>query len=75
MNCDELVELITEYLDNSLSPVKRATLEAHLLECDGCVNYLNQYKSTVSILSQIPQDGPSAALRERLLAGFRERQR
>ena len=51
MNCDELVELITEYLDNSLSPVKRAKLEAHLLECDGCVNYLNQYKSTVSILS------------------------
>ena len=36
MDCNELVELVTAYLDNALDEETRARFEAHLTECDGC---------------------------------------
>ncbi|MDZ4265549.1 MAG: zf-HC2 domain-containing protein, partial [Mycobacterium sp.] len=48
MACDELVELVTAYLDGSLDPDTRARFDEHLLECDGCGNYLQQFRSTVA---------------------------
>jgi anti-sigma factor RsiW len=40
MDCNELVELVTAYLDGSLDLDTRARFDAHLVECDGCENYL-----------------------------------
>ena len=39
MDCNELVELVTDYLDGALDPAVRARFDAHLGECDGCENY------------------------------------
>lgn len=40
MDCNELVELVTAYLDESLDLETRPRFDLHLLECDGCQNYL-----------------------------------
>ena len=48
MDCNELVELVSAYLDGSLDLEQRARFDVHLLECDGCENYLQQFRSTVS---------------------------
>ena len=38
MDCNELVELVTAYLDGSLDTQTRARFDSHLSECDGCEN-------------------------------------
>ena len=34
MPCQELVELVTDYLEDRLSPVDRIRFEAHIAECE-----------------------------------------
>ena len=69
--CEQLVELVTDYLDGALDPVVAARFDAHLLECDGCVNYLEQFQSTISTLGRVPADQLDDGFRERLLDTFR----
>jgi len=71
MNCNELVELVTAYLDGSLDPATRARVERHLAECDGCENYLQQFHVTVETLGLTPDDDLDPAFRDRLLTAFR----
>ena len=72
MDCDELVELVTAYLDGSLDPDARARFDEHLLECDGCENYLQQFRSTVATLGAIRDDEIEPAFRDKLLDAFRD---
>lgn len=53
LDCDELVELVTAYLDDALELDARATLDLHLLDCDGCEKYLQQFRVTISVLGLI----------------------
>ena len=46
MSCRELVDLITDYLEGTMAEADRARFEAHLGECDYCVNYLAQMRDT-----------------------------
>lgn len=70
--CEQFVELVTDYLDGALTPAVTARFDAHLLKCDGCANYLGQFRSTISTLGQLPSDQLDEAFRERLLDTFRE---
>ncbi len=72
MDCNELVELVTAYLDGSLDADTRARFDLHLLECDGCEHYLQQFRATVSTLGATAVDDPiDPAFRDRLLHAFR----
>ena len=70
MNCNELVELVTAYLDGSLDPATRARVERHLAECDGCENYLQQFRVTIKTLGKMRDDQLDPTFRDRLLAAF-----
>lgn len=72
MDCNELVELVTSYLDGSLDPDARARFDVHLTECDGCENYLQQFRATVDTLGRINEDTFDPAFRARLLDAFRD---
>lgn len=48
--CRELVDLVTDYLDDVLPPEWRAGLEHHLDECDGCTEYVEQIRVTLNAL-------------------------
>lgn len=50
LDCNELVEIVTAYLDGSLDLETRARFDEHLLECDGCDNYLQQFRVTIGTL-------------------------
>jgi hypothetical protein len=50
--CQELVELVTDYLDGVLSPDLKATLQQHLDGCDGCTEYVRQIGLTIRALQQ-----------------------
>lgn len=72
MNCNELVELVTAYLEGALDPDARARFEEHLNGCDGCGNYLQQFHTTVGALSAICEDTVDVAFRDRLLDAFND---
>lgn len=71
MPCRELVELVTDYLEDRLSPADRARFEMHLADCTACRTYLEQFRQTVRVLGRLPEESLSADARERLLAAFR----
>ena len=72
MNCNELVELVTAYLDESLDPETRARFDLHLLDCDGCTNYLQQFRTTVATLGNVRDDHLDPTFRSRLLDAFKD---
>jgi hypothetical protein len=72
LDCNELVELVTAYLDESLDLETRSRFDMHLLECDGCENYLQQFRTTVSTVGKICDDEIDADFRDRLLNAFRD---
>ncbi|TPG36099.1 zf-HC2 domain-containing protein [Mycobacterium hodleri] len=67
MDCDKLVELVTDYLDDALDVDTRARFDLHLLECDGCENYLQQFRATISIVGRPHPDDIDPEFRARLL--------
>ena len=50
MSCQELVELVTAYLEDALPAHDRARFDAHLTECPDCVEYLAQFERTVAAI-------------------------
>jgi anti-sigma factor RsiW len=71
LTCEELVELITEYIEGALAPSERARFENHLAGCDGCLNYLHQMKLTIETAGAITGEAIPAPVRAELLRAFR----
>ena len=70
MDCNELVELITDYLEGTLAASDRARFDEHLTICDGCTEYLDQMRATLKMLGKIPSESISQTTRERLQHAF-----
>jgi anti-sigma factor RsiW len=68
--CKELVELVTDYLEDRLPTAERARFDAHLTGCGGCRAYLEQMRQTVRVLGRLPEESIEPAARDRLLAAF-----
>jgi anti-sigma factor RsiW len=75
--CQELVELVTEYLEGALPPDEAAAVDQHLADCDPCLRYLDQMRATVAALGMVPAERVTESLPEQtinsLLAAFRQR--
>lgn len=72
MPCRELVEVITDYLEDRLSPVDRARFEAHLDDCDACRLYVEQFRDTIQRLGRLPEESLSPEMRKTLLDAFKD---
>ena len=46
--CQQVVELVTDYLEGSLSRRDRRRFERHLKGCPNCTNYLEQIRITIA---------------------------
>jgi anti-sigma factor RsiW len=71
LTCQELVELVTDYLEQRILEAERARFEAHLAICGDCRAYVAQMRATVRLLGRLPITAPSEAARRELLALFR----
>lgn len=71
LTCQELVELITSYLDDALTSEERQRLERHLTYCRGCRAYLEQMRATLRLVGRLSVEDLPDDLREGLLAAFR----
>jgi hypothetical protein len=72
VNCSELVELVTGYLEGALPRKRRARFEDHVRGCDGCTAYLEQFRTTIRLTGMLTQDRLPADAREALLVAFRD---
>jgi anti-sigma factor RsiW len=73
ISCQEVVEVITEYLEGKLSPEDAAIFEAHVELCDGCRWYLEQMRTTIAAVGRIEDEAIPPALHDTVLAAFRNR--
>jgi predicted anti-sigma-YlaC factor YlaD len=72
MSCRELVELVTDYLEGSLSASDSKRFEEHLALCPGCRNYLDQMRTTVRLTGALRAETIAPRMRGELLEAFRE---
>jgi anti-sigma factor RsiW len=72
MVCQELVELVTEYLDGSLPADQRIRFEEHIACCSPCVRYLEQMRQTIVLTGALRENDIDAEARETMLHIFRE---
>ena len=68
--CIELVEAITDYLEDAMPPRKRRLLEQHLTACDGCTAYVEQMRRTIATTGRLRAEDIPPELEERLLVAF-----
>jgi len=72
LSCQELVEVVTSYLEGALPDADRLELERHLETCDGCRQYVEQLRTTIVLTGEArPLDLTSEA-EDALLAAFRD---
>lgn len=71
LTCQQLVEIITDYLENVLDPDQRLAVEAHLALCPGCQVHLDQMRTTIRILGRVPMERLSARAQADLTRAFR----
>jgi anti-sigma factor RsiW len=66
--CQQAVELVTDYLEGTLSRADRRRFEKHLALCPGCTEYLAQIRATIAITGRVTPDD----LTEQMQAEFIE---
>ena len=72
LSCQQVVELVTDYLENALLPGMRKRLEEHVAECPGCENYIEQMQLTIDMLHQIALESVFPATKQELLQLFQD---
>jgi anti-sigma factor RsiW len=70
--CREVVELVTGYLEGTLPRRERRRVERHLAGCDGCSAYVEQMRTTLTVLGTIPEESLAPEARDALLHAFRD---
>ncbi len=75
LGCQELVELVTDYLEGTLGWRDRRRVAKHLDACDACARYVEQMRETLKLLGTVPVDTLSPEAQSTLLDAFRDLKR
>ena len=70
LTCQEMVELVTDYIEGRMDDSTRARFEEHVAGCDGCTLYIEQMRQTIAALGRIPAESISSEAEEELMAAF-----
>jgi anti-sigma factor RsiW len=71
ITCAQAVALVTDYLDDALTPQDRARFETHLSECPLCTEHFRQIRISIAALGRVRVDDLSPRTREDLLLLYR----
>jgi anti-sigma factor (TIGR02949 family) len=72
ITCQEVVELVSDYLEGALDADEASAFEQHINFCEGCVWYVDQLRTTVATVGRIEEEDVPPETRERLLTAFRD---
>jgi predicted anti-sigma-YlaC factor YlaD len=73
ITCQEVVEVVTDYLEGRMTAEDAAVFEAHLELCDGCRWYVEQMRITIATVGRIEEADVPDEMRDTLMAAFRSR--
>ena len=71
MTCQELTEVLTDYLEGAMAPEDAARLEEHLALCEGCATYVEQMRQTIRTVQALRPAHVEATVTDEVLAAFR----
>jgi anti-sigma factor RsiW len=69
--CQEMVELVTDYLEGALTRSQRRRFEAHLAGCENRTEYLRQMRATIRLTGSLHVEDLAPAMREELTELYR----
>ncbi len=69
--CQQAVELVTDYLEGSLSRRDRRRFEAHVHQCPNCSAYLEQIRVTIALAGAIDVEELTPEARQDLIDLYR----
>jgi anti-sigma factor RsiW len=69
--CAQIVEMVTDYLEDALEPEQRQLFEEHLADCPPCTRYLEQIQVTLANLGAVEERDLSDQAWEELRGAFR----
>ena len=72
LNCQEVVELVTDYLEQALLPDTLAKFDEHVAECSGCDSYIEQVQQTIRMLRKLAEQPVFPENKQELLEIFRK---
>ncbi|MGH3032970.1 MAG: anti-sigma factor family protein [Gaiellaceae bacterium] len=71
LTCEELVELVTDYVEDRMPVDERMRFEEHLAACGPCRTYLKQMRETIQLTGGLSQETLDPKTRDTLLDAFR----
>ena len=72
LTCQELVEIVTEYLEDALTPEDGAGFEAHLSACKNCTAHFDQMRQTIALVGHLSEETIPEEGKAELLELFRD---
>ena len=66
--CQQAVELVTDYIEGSMSRVDRRRFESHLSSCPHCTAYLGHMRSTIQLTGRLRSEELPTEVREELIS-------
>lgn len=69
--CQQVVEMVTAYLEDALSRSDRRRLEKHLSGCPLCTEYLAQIRETIRLVGRLEPEDLSPEMRSDLTEVYR----
>jgi anti-sigma factor RsiW len=70
--CQEVVEMVTDYLEEALSRADRRRLEKHLAGCEHCTEYLAQIRETIRLTGRLTPEDLTPEMRTDLTDLYRQ---
>ncbi|MBI5927789.1 MAG: zf-HC2 domain-containing protein [Chloroflexi bacterium] len=72
LSCQELVELVTDYLEGALSEMDKERFEAHVSVCYDCHSYFDQMRHTIRLIGRLSESALNPTVKDELLSLFRD---
>ena len=72
LSCQELVELVTDYLEGALPDEERRRFDEHIAKCRGCTRYLEQMRATIRLAGEVTSEDLTPEAENVLLRAFRD---
>jgi predicted anti-sigma-YlaC factor YlaD len=72
ISCQEVVELVSDYLEQALPSEEAAVFEQHLNFCEGCVVYVDQVRTTVAGAGELRAEEVPPEVKDKLMSAFRD---
>jgi anti-sigma factor RsiW len=71
ISCQELGELVTDYLEGGMPAELRVRFERHIESCSGCRTHLEQMHATIRLTGSLAPESLTPEAERTLLAAFR----